>query len=171
MSLCAVACEASRAVEHCEGAVRIFSHLDVGLDVVGAGRALRELEPAALVGTSASCGPVATSSGSSIRPLAGAKNRTTRVLPNPDNSGAYDSGVGFTCLNPSPAYIICQHISRGAGEQNCAPIRRKRDLARRAFNSGTCSGNPARPAGANPQSCIDVRPARALRVASMLLGL
>src|SRR5215471_640873 len=42
--------------------------------------------------TSASCGPVATPSGSLIRPLAEAKNRTTRVLPNPDNSCAYDNG-------------------------------------------------------------------------------
>src|SRR5262249_29897544 len=43
--------------------------------------------------TSASCGPVATSPGSSIRPLAGAQNQTTRVLPNPDNSCAYDNKV------------------------------------------------------------------------------
>src|SRR5262249_38254936 len=49
--------------------------------------------------TSASCGPVATSPGSSIRPLAGAKNRTTRVLPNPDNSCAYDTAV-LRCLQP-----------------------------------------------------------------------
>src|SRR5204862_6466208 len=41
--------------------------------------------------TSSSCGPVATLPGSSIRPLAGAQNRTTRVLPNPDNSCAYDN--------------------------------------------------------------------------------
>src|SRR5258707_8241444 len=41
--------------------------------------------------TSASCGLVATPSGSSIRPLTGAQNRTTRVLPNPDNSCAYDT--------------------------------------------------------------------------------
>src|SRR5207237_3658300 len=41
--------------------------------------------------TSASCGPVATSSGSSIRLQPEAENRTTRVLPNPDNSCATDS--------------------------------------------------------------------------------
>src|SRR5262249_2371642 len=36
--------------------------------------------------TFASCGPVATSPGSSIRLHSEAENRTTRVLPNPDNS-------------------------------------------------------------------------------------
>jgi hypothetical protein len=41
--------------------------------------------------TSASCGPLATSSGSSIRLPMEAENRTTRVLPNPDNSCATDT--------------------------------------------------------------------------------
>ncbi|MBI2802877.1 MAG: DUF3987 domain-containing protein, partial [Gammaproteobacteria bacterium] len=45
--------------------------------------------------TSASCGPVATSSGSSSLLLRRAQNRTTRVLPNPDNSCAYDIARGF----------------------------------------------------------------------------
>src|SRR5262249_60855660 len=43
--------------------------------------------------TSASCGPVATSSDPLIRPLAGAQNRTTRVLPNPDNPSAHATVV------------------------------------------------------------------------------
>src|SRR3974390_311417 len=47
--------------------------------------------------TSASCGPVATSPDPLIRPLAEAKNRTTRVLPNPDNSCAYDSSPLAGC--------------------------------------------------------------------------
>src|SRR5262249_46895292 len=40
--------------------------------------------------TSAFSGPVAMSPDSSPRLLAGRQNRTTRVLPNPDNSSASD---------------------------------------------------------------------------------
>jgi hypothetical protein len=46
--------------------------------------------------TSPSCGPVAMLSGSSIRLPTEAGNRTTRVLPNPDNSCATDSGCSFS---------------------------------------------------------------------------
>ncbi len=48
--------------------------------------------------TSASCGPVATLPGSSPRSFAGPRNRTTRVLPNPDNSCAYDRPPLRVCL-------------------------------------------------------------------------
>src|SRR5258708_3070540 len=52
--------------------------------------------------TSASCGPVATLPGSSIRLPSEAENRTTRVLPNPDNSCAIDTSF-FEIL----AYPAC----------------------------------------------------------------
>jgi hypothetical protein len=42
---------------------------------------------------SSSYGPVATLPGSSPRSCAGQENRTTRVLPNPDNSCAYDRSL------------------------------------------------------------------------------
>jgi hypothetical protein len=49
--------------------------------------------------TSASCGPVATLSGSSPPLLRKRSNRTTRVLPNPDNSSAYDTWTQGRRLN------------------------------------------------------------------------
>src|SRR5689334_11884670 len=47
--------------------------------------------------TSAFSGPVATSPGSSIRLHPEAQNRTTRVLPNPDNSCANDTSRKSGC--------------------------------------------------------------------------
>src|SRR5215468_3731805 len=70
--------------------------------------------------TSASCGPVATSSGSSIRPLAGAKDRTTRVLPNPDNSCAYDNSQSRILTNYTLSRILCIWTSSRAPPSNLA---------------------------------------------------
>src|SRR6516162_46220 len=66
--------------------------------------------------TSPSCGPVATSSGSSIRLQPEAENRTTRVLPNPDNSCATDTGSKN--LLPNALYasrIKREHTRLGIG--------------------------------------------------------
>jgi hypothetical protein len=56
--------------------------------------------------TSASSGPVATSSGSSIRLPTEAQNRTTRVLPNPDNSCASDRPGHVRATSGEPIAIF-----------------------------------------------------------------
>src|ERR1041384_8514304 len=55
--------------------------------------------------TSAFSGPVATSPGSSIRLQPEAENRTTRVLPNPDNSWAIDPAPSGPCTAVESRYI------------------------------------------------------------------
>ncbi|HLK80216.1 MAG TPA: hypothetical protein VKT99_01795, partial [Xanthobacteraceae bacterium] len=101
--------------------------------------------------TSASCGPVATSPGSSIRPLAGAENRTTRVLPNPDNSCAYDkktteSGQNSRCRYNRVASIIREMISQHSDSDGSSkfpvifPVLRENGILVGAANLRTIGG-------------------------------
>src|SRR6516165_4892042 len=92
--------------------------------------------------TSPSCGPVATSSGSSIRLQPEAENRTTRVLPNPDNSCATDTTAYFPWRRqPAESYSFW-HGSRSPW----LPFWRCCAASRRADNDpiGICllSGQP-----------------------------
>src|SRR4030095_13229081 len=83
--------------------------------------------------TSPSCGPVAMLSGSSIRLQPEAENRTTRVLPNPDNPCATDM-------------LMPRSWTFAAGSARLAPNRGPRGHASGGGPAGLDTfGKPIRP--------------------------
>ena len=81
------------------------------------------------------CGPVARSSGSSTRLLSATQNRTTRILPNPDNSCAADMTSGERLRPAGLSVILAPRIRESCcfaridqgHRRDCGPGRRGGD--------------------------------------------